>query len=154
MCACWAPPNFQTKRRGWKIGSVWLRPLKSCANNLNSPSVWAIVQREEQWESVLGSEKCVQYEEQKGCLLKLTRSDSSLPEWYISALPDCAVQPGREKISSATAHLLSAQRNSYQQGCSAITILLVPAAQGKQLCRESWSLRREVSSSQLFFGLL
>lgn len=34
--------NFQTKRRGRKIGSLWLRPSKSCTNNLNSPAVWAI----------------------------------------------------------------------------------------------------------------
>lgn len=35
-------PNFKTKQWGRKIGSVWLRPLKSCAINPNSPAVWAI----------------------------------------------------------------------------------------------------------------
>lgn len=34
--------NFETKRRGRKIGSIWLRPFKSCTNNLHSPAVWAI----------------------------------------------------------------------------------------------------------------
>lgn len=34
--------NFQASRRGRKIGSVWLRPFKSCTNNLHSPAVRAL----------------------------------------------------------------------------------------------------------------
>lgn len=124
------------KNRKSVITPLWNPALITWILQQSEPFLF--VRRVERWQTV--SEKCerIQPEQQTPCVLKLTRSDSSLQEWYISALPDCVVQPGWEKTSAA-AHLLQARRNSYQPDSFAPTNLLVRAPQGKQLCGESWS---------------
>lgn len=150
--------NLEAKRRGWKIGSIWLRPFKSCTNNLHSRVVWAIPLCSE------GREK----ETERYSWVRLRRvwndtvweAESMFTQtyqiWLLTAgvihfcptRHECSARLGENLLSCCPSplraqELLPAQLfRSDKPSC--------PGSRGKQLCRESWSRRREVSSALLW----
>ena len=111
--------NFQAKpRRGRKIGSVWLRPFKSCSNNLHSNAARALPLCSEGREKREREAKPSKTKESvKGnCLSrkKHVKVYAHLPDLTPHCRNDTFLSyptPGWEKISAA-AHLLSEHSNS------------------------------------------
>lgn len=133
--------NFQTKRRGRKIGRLWFRPSKPCTNKLNSPVVWAIplcseggtlaesgrkVWKDTVWATDALSAQTYQIWLLTAGVVHFCPTRLCRSAWLGENLSRCPSPPGTQELLPARPLL------SYKN-------LLSELQRGKHLCIESWS---------------